>query len=90
MATRMGTKSQITQQVRGCVSLKLLLYFSKPINFDPTLHCNPCSPARGSLQYETMSQTWYDPATGAALRNVARLTRSPQSHRTNASSAFAR
>ena len=49
-------------------------------------HCSPCSPARASLQYETISP----PTTGVAFCKAARLTRSPQSHRTNAARAFAR
>ena len=49
--TQTGTESQITQHVRGCVSPRLFLSFSKPINLEPTLHCSPCSPARASLQY---------------------------------------
>ena len=42
---------------RGCVSLRLFLSFSKPINFDLPFHPNSCSPARGSLQYKTMLPT---------------------------------
>ena len=54
-ATKTGMESQSTQHVRGCVSSRLFLSFSKPIS---TLRCSPCSPARASLQYETMSPTW--------------------------------
>ena len=57
-ATHTGTRSQITQHVSDCVSPKLILSFSKPINPEPTLHCSPCLPARPSLQYETVSPTW--------------------------------
>ena len=48
-----GHESQITQHVRGCVSPRLFLSFSKPTNLEPTLHCSLCSPARASLQYDT-------------------------------------
>ena len=75
-ATETGTESQITQHVRGYVSPMLFLSFSKPTSLEPTLHCSPCSPARASLQYETISPTWWGPATGAAFRKAARLTRS--------------
>ena len=53
-ATQTVTESQITQYVRGYVSAKLCLSFSKPVSLEPTLHCSLCSPARASLQYETI------------------------------------
>ena len=75
---------------RGCVSLRLSLSFSKPINLDLTFHLDPCSPARGSLQYKAVPPTWCDPATGAAFVDAARLARLSGSHRTKDSHAFAR
>ena len=70
---------------RGCVSL-----ISKPINLDQPFHFDPCSPARGSLQYKAMPSTWCDPTIGAAFVDAARLTRSTRSHQTKDSHAFAR
>ena len=64
---------------RGCVSLRLFLSFSKPINLDLPFHLDPCSPARCSLKYKAMPPTWCDPTTGAAFVDAARLARSSRS-----------
>ena len=45
-----ATHTQIGSQIRGFVSQSCFLSFSKQINFDPILHCNPFSHARGSLR----------------------------------------
>ena len=44
---------KMTQQARGGPSPKLSVSFSKLLKRYPTLHCNPRSPIRASLQYET-------------------------------------
>ena len=38
-----------------CASLRLFLFFSKPVNLDLPFSLNSCLPARDSLQYKTMS-----------------------------------
>ena len=85
MNGKTGTETQMTQHVRGCVSPRLFL--SCQSRTDAPLQ-SMFTRAYFSAIRDSVSNL-VGSNHGTDFRKAARLTRSPQSHGTNASRAFA-